>query len=86
MNEQSSGTQDAGRRRLERAVVLELLAEERADGISTAELQHALGAADGELDAAVGELAAAGVLEASGETVRASAATRRLDGLELIGI
>jgi hypothetical protein len=86
MHGQSSGPQDHSRRRLQRAVVLELLSVEGEEGLSTAELGHALGVEAGELSGTLSELGVAGVLEISQGSVRASAATRRLDELELIGI
>jgi len=82
----SSGSPDRGGRRLQRAVVLELLSADGAEGLSAAQLAHALGADAGELDRALGGLAEAGVLESALGSVRASTATRRLDELELIAI
>jgi predicted transcriptional regulator len=66
--------------------VLELLSVEGEVGLSTAELGHALGVEAGELSGTLSELGVAGVLEISKGSVRASAATLRLDELELIGI
>lgn len=86
MHGQSSGPQDHSERRLQRAVVLELLSVEGEEGLSTAELERALGVEASELGGTLSELGAAGVLEISQGSVRASAATRRLDELELIGI
>jgi hypothetical protein len=86
MHTQSSGSRDGGNSRLERAIVLELLSDEDADGRDVAELEAMLGAASGELDSALRELTDAGVLDSSEGRLRPSAATRRLDELELIGI
>jgi hypothetical protein len=82
----SSESPDRGGRRLQRAVVLELLSADSAEGLTTAQLAQALGADGGELDRALGGLAAAGVLESALGSVQASTATRRLDELELIAI
>jgi len=86
MQTQSSGSRDGGNTRLERAIVLELLSDEDADGLGVAELEAVLGAAAGELDVALRELTDAGVLDSSEGRLQPSAATRRLDELELIGI
>jgi hypothetical protein len=86
MDTQSSGSRDGGNTRLERAIVLELLSDEDADGLGAAELEAVLGAAAGELDAALRALTDAGVLDSSDGRLQPSAATRRLDELELIGI
>jgi len=86
MHAQSSGSRDGGNTRLERAIVLELLSDEDADGLGVAELEAVLGAAAGELDVALRELTDAGVLDSSEGRLQPSAATRRLDELELIGI
>jgi hypothetical protein len=86
MNSQSSGSRDGGDVRLERAIVLDLLGDEDADDRGVPELEAMLGAAAGELDAALRQLTDAGVLDSSEGRLRPSAATRRLDELELIGI
>jgi hypothetical protein len=86
MHTQSSGSRDEGNARLERAIVLELLSDDDADGRDVAELETMLGAAAGELDSALRELTDAGVLDSSEGRLRPSAAARRLDELELIGI
>jgi hypothetical protein len=86
MNTKSSGSRDGGESRLERAIVLELLSDDGERSRSIAELEVELGAAAGELGAALRDLSDVGVLDASEGRVWASAATRRLDELELIGI
>ncbi len=86
MHTQSSGSRDGGNARLERAIVLELLSDDGADGRDAAELEAMLGAAAGELDPALRELSDAGVLDSSDGRLRPSAAARRLDELELIGV
>ena len=86
MHTQSSGSRDGGNSRLERAIVLELLSDEDADDRGVAEVEAMLGAAAGELDAALRRLTDAGVLDSSEGRLRPSAGTRLLDELELIGI
>lgn len=86
MHTQSSGSRDGGNARLERAIVLELLSDEDADGRDVGELEAMLGAGAGELDSALQGLTEAGVLDSAQGRLRPSAAARRLDELELIGI
>jgi hypothetical protein len=86
MHTQSSGSRHGGNARLERAIVLELLSDDDADGRDVGELEAMLGAAAGGLDSALRELTDAGVLDSSEGRLRPSAAARRLDELELIGI
>lgn len=86
MHTQSSGSRGGGGSRLERAIVLELLSDDGERSRSIAELEAELGAAAGELAAALSDLSEVGVLDGSEGRVWASAATRRLDELELIGI
>jgi hypothetical protein len=86
MHTQSSGSRDGSGSRLERAIVLELLSDDGERSRSIAELEAELGAAAGELTAALSDLSEVGVLDGSEGRVWASAATRRLDELELIGI
>jgi hypothetical protein len=85
MHRESSEERAGGDSRLERAIVLELLSDER-DARSRAELRETLGADAVELDEALDGLRAAGVLELDAERALPSPATRRLDQLELIGI
>jgi DNA-binding Lrp family transcriptional regulator len=86
MQRESSEPRSKGDSRLERAIVLELLSDAPPDGRSQAELGEALGARVSELEAAVRRLQAAGVLELRDGLVSTSAATRRLDELDLIAI
>jgi hypothetical protein len=76
----------ASRARLERAVVLELLGDEGASSRTLSDLADALGASSDELDLAVSSLDRAGVLSVADGSASTSAATRRLDELELIGV
>ncbi len=87
MHKESSDLRAAGSRRLERAVVLVLLSED--DGQRTwsrPELRDGMGLEEGELELALQGLLDAGVLQQEQDRVWPSPATRRLDGLELIGI
>jgi DNA-binding Lrp family transcriptional regulator len=86
MQRESSEPRSKGDSRLERAIVLELLSDAPPEGRSLAELGEALGARASELEAAVQGLQAAGVLELRDGLVATSAAARRLDELDLIGI
>jgi hypothetical protein len=86
MERQSSGSRDGGFSRLERAIVLELLSDDGERSRSVAELEAQLGAGDGALATALRDLNEVGVLDGSEGRVWASAATLRLDALELIGI
>jgi hypothetical protein len=86
MHRQSSGSRSGGESRLERAIVLELLSDDGERSRSVAELEAELDAQPGELDTALRGLQVSGVLDGSAGRVWASAATRRLDELELIGI
>jgi hypothetical protein len=73
-------------RRLERAIVLELLSEDHDARWSRDELAASLRADRSTLDAAVERLRAEGVVLLDGEDVLASPCARRLDALELIGV
>ncbi|HEX3911202.1 MAG TPA: hypothetical protein VHW67_10950 [Solirubrobacteraceae bacterium] len=87
MNTESSDPRTDGGRRLERAVVLVLLSED--DGTrqwSRAELQEGMGVERDELAIALSGLLDTGVLDQEHDRVWPSAAARRLDELELIGI
>jgi hypothetical protein len=86
MQRESSEPRSRGDSQLERAIVLELLSDEESQWRSQSELGELLGADAVELAAAVCGLHAAGVLELDEGRVSPSAATRRLDELELIGI
>jgi DNA-binding HxlR family transcriptional regulator len=70
-----------------RAVVLQILGEHREKRWSAAELERELSDLQPDaLQEALLSLERAGVLERSGETVRASQAVRRLDELDLIAV
>jgi hypothetical protein len=87
MNTESSEPRTADRRRLERAIVLELLSEEDEQRRwSRAELGDSLGIGADELEAALTGLLQTGVLNLLDDLLTPSAAARRLDQLELIGI
>ena len=75
-----------GDRRLQRAIILQLLSEDTAQSSSRARLAEAIGVAPETLESALLELAEAGVVLLAGTEVSASAAARRLDELGLIGI
>jgi DNA-binding GntR family transcriptional regulator len=72
--------------RLERAIVLQLLRDDREPRWSHEALLAELGVGEPVLEAALGRLDAEGVLCMSPDEVWASRAARRLDELELIGI
>ena len=87
MNTESSDPRADGSARLERAVVLVLLSEDDGERQwSRVELEEGMGVERGELAMALSGLLAAGVLHQERDRVFPSAATRRLDRLELIGI
>jgi len=72
---------------VQRAVVLQILSEDREKRWSAPELGRELYNLDPDtLDNALLMLEYAGVLERAGETVYASRAARRLDELGLIGV
>jgi hypothetical protein len=73
-------------RRLERGLVLTLLAEDHDERWPREELAASLRIDRSTLDAAVERLHADGVLLLDGEDVFASPCARRLDSLDLIGI
>ena len=83
MHEQARATGD---RRLQRAIILQLLSEDAAQNWSRARLAEALGVAPETLESALAELSEAGVVGLADTEVWASAAARRLDELGLIGI
>jgi len=84
--ERSSQDAAAGSERLERAIVLALLAGEREQRWPYAQLGVELGADSQTLQQALVCLARAGVVELDGATVSASSAVRHVDELGLIGI
>ncbi len=73
-------------RRLERAIVLELLSEDHDERWAREELAASLRTDHLVLDAALERLRAEGVLLLDGEDVLASPCARRIDALELIGV
>jgi predicted transcriptional regulator len=75
-----------GDERLERAIVLLLLADGRAQARSRAELAAELGADPPALERALDSLMRAGVVDLAGADARASRPARRIDELGLIGI
>jgi hypothetical protein len=85
MAEEPNTGQDAATRRLERAVVLQLLSGDDAR-CQRAELADAIGGEAQALDDAIGRLCEAGVVGAEGADVWASPAARRIDELGLIAI
>jgi hypothetical protein len=88
MHTESSELGAASDPRLERAIVLALLNDEDDTGrrCSRRELSQELGAEEQHLQGALDGLLGAGVVCAGGDLLWASAAARRLDELELIGI
>jgi hypothetical protein len=76
----------SGAAQLERAIVLQLLLEDRDRRWSRADLRSELDEDASRLDAALQALSGEGVLGFSEQEVWASPAARRLDELELIGI
>ena len=72
--------------RLERAIVLQLLRDDREQRWSSAELAIEMDAQAPALAQALRALAEEGVLVVSGETAWASSAARRLDELGLISV
>lgn len=73
-------------RRLDRAIVLTLLAEDHDERWARDELAASLRVERTTLDWAVARLHADGVLLLDGEEVLASPCARRIDALELIGV
>jgi hypothetical protein len=83
MHEQSRAPVD---RKLERAIILQLLSEEVGQRCSRARLAAVLGTEREALEDALMGLCAAGVVGLAGAEVWASAPARRIDELGLIGI
>jgi hypothetical protein len=87
MHKEPSRLEAVGDPRLERAIVLVLLdGDDVRRRWSRAELSEDLGADRAHLQAALDGLLGAGVICAAEEQLWPSAAVRRLDELELIGI
>jgi len=72
--------------RLERAIVLQLLRDDRRQNWSRAELASELSVGAPAIEAALSSLHGEGVVQLDDDQVSASPATRRLDGLELIAV
>lgn len=77
---------DEGDRRLERAIVLLLLADGQPQTLSRGQLATQLEADSAALERALDRLSRAGVVELVGIDARASRAARRIDELGLIGV
>ena len=74
-----------GERKLERAIILQLLSDDSARRWSRAELAGAVDAEPDVLEAALVELSKLGIVDIAGAEVWASVAARRIDELGLIG-
>lgn len=86
MRQGSMGSTAPEGARLERAIVLQLLRDDREPGWPIEELGLEIGTEGPALAQALGRLSGEGVLCLVRERVSASRATRRLDELGLIGI
>jgi DNA-binding GntR family transcriptional regulator len=86
MNTQSSEPRAGGGPRLERAIILQLLRDDREASWSRRELLVELGGEMTSLRDALIRLRDEGVVSISDEQVSASRAARRLDELGLIGV
>ena len=86
MAEESSARQDAAGRRLERALLLQLLSGADGERCPRAELASAIRGEAQALDDAIERLCEVGVACVDGADVWASAAARHIDELGLIGI
>jgi len=86
MNEQTGERSTGDERKLERAIIMQLLGEDGERRTQRAQLAAALGIESQALERAVGRLADAGVVCVDGTEVWASAAARRIDALRLIGL
>ncbi|HME04443.1 MAG TPA: hypothetical protein VKG38_15590 [Solirubrobacteraceae bacterium] len=86
MHRESSGSAALGGGRLQRAIVLQLLREDRAPRWSGEELGAELGAERAAVEEAIRGLGGDGVLCAAGGEVWASRAVQRLDELGLIAL
>jgi hypothetical protein len=86
MNTQSRGSRPAGDPGLQRAIILQLLRDDRPRRWTHADLAAELGAEQRTVDAAVRALDADGVVCGGDGEVWASRAALRLDELELLAI
>src|SRR5271154_3859279 len=86
MSQQTHERCTGGERKLERAILLQLLGQDREQPSSHAQLAVALAIEADELRRALTRLSDAGVVCLGGQDVWASPAARRIDELGLIGI
>ncbi len=86
MHTEPRGSRAMDRSRLERAIVLQLLREDRERRWSPAELETEIDAEAHEVEGALRRLSMDGVLCLTEEAVWASPAALRLDGLGLISV
>jgi len=86
MNEQTGERSPSVERKLERAIILELLVDGGERRRPRAQLAAALGVESEVLENALRQLSGAGVVCVSASEVWASAVARRIDELGLIGI
>ena len=86
MNTQSREPRVGDGVRLERAIVLQLLRDDRSQNWSRAELASELDVEAAAIEAAVSRLHGDGVVRLDDDQVSASGAARRLDDLELIAL
>jgi predicted transcriptional regulator len=87
MQDQTKQISDGRDRRVERAIVLQTLRDDRQTGWPRAELAAELGDADPiAVRKALMRLEEEGVIEFAGETVRASRAAVSLNELEMIAV
>ena len=86
MHTGSTGSRAVEDSRLERAIVVQLLRDDREQKWSRAELSVELGAEAPAVEEALRRLARDGILCLAEEEVWASRAARRLDELGLIGL
>lgn len=83
-DEMISSEQD---RQLERVIVLQVVCDESGEGLSRQQLEAQFDQPDPrDFTDALEQLGAAGVVDISGETIRASRASQRLRALGLIAI
>jgi hypothetical protein len=86
MNAQSRRPRGGGGSRLERAIILQLLRDDRDANWSRERLLMELGGEISPLEDALARLQDDGVVSISDELLAASPAARRLDELGLIGV
>jgi hypothetical protein len=87
MQDQTKRVPEEHERRLERALVSQILRRDHSDGWLFAELAAELGDTDSlTIRGVLADLEEMGAVETVGERVRASRATRRLDELDMIAL